>query len=54
MTHSPVRIRFSEVCPIVPRPSMQLQPSHHAEDMGARFGEPSGLSVLMRATGVPK
>jgi hypothetical protein len=33
---------------------MQLHPSHHAEDMGARFGEPSGFRLLMSATGVPK
>ena len=33
---------------------MQLQPSHHADDMGARFGEPSGFNELMSATGVPK
>ena len=31
-----------EVCPIWPKPSMQLQPNHHADDIGARFGEPSG------------
>jgi hypothetical protein len=33
---------------------MQLQPSHHADDIGARFDEPSGFKVLMSATGVPK
>jgi hypothetical protein len=33
---------------------MQLQPSHHADDIGARFGEPSGFKLLMSATGVPK
>jgi len=38
----------------LPRPSMLLQPNHHAEDMGARLGDPSGLNVLMSATGVPK
>ena len=54
MTHSRVRIRFSDVCPMAPRPSMQLHPSHHAEDIGAMFGEPSSLSVERSATGVPK
>jgi hypothetical protein len=33
---------------------MQLQPSHHAEDIGVRFGEPFWFSVLISATGVPK
>ncbi len=33
---------------------MQRQPSHHAEDIGARLGEPSSLSVLMSTTGVPR
>jgi hypothetical protein len=33
---------------------MQLQPSHHAEDIGAKFGVPSGFMVLISATGVPK
>ena len=39
---------------MAPRPSMQLHPSHHADDMGAMLGEPSWFSELMRATGVPK
>ena len=54
MTHSRVRRRFSAVWLICPRPNMQVQPSHHAEDIGARFGDPSALSVLISATGVPK
>jgi hypothetical protein len=33
---------------------MQRQPSHQAEDMGARFGLPSALSELTSTTGVPK
>jgi len=33
---------------------MQVQPSHQADDIGARFALPSKLSVDMRATGVPK
>lgn len=33
---------------------MHVQPSHQADDIGARFGEPSSFSVLMIATGVPK
>ena len=32
----------------------QLQPSHHAEDMGARLGELSSFKVEINATGVPK
>ena len=54
ITHSRDRMRFSEVCPIEPRPSIQLQPNHHADDIGAMFGEPSSLRELMIATGVPK
>ncbi len=37
-----------------PRPSMQLHPSHHADDMGAILGVPSSFMVEIRATGVPK
>jgi hypothetical protein len=33
---------------------MQLHPSHHADDIGARLAEPSSLSVEISATGVPK
>jgi hypothetical protein len=33
---------------------MQVQPSHQADDIGARFAEPSSFNVEMRATGVPK
>jgi hypothetical protein len=33
---------------------MQLHPSHHADDMGAMFGEPSSFIVEISATGVPK
>jgi hypothetical protein len=33
---------------------MQLQPNHHADDIGAKFGELSGFNELMSATGVPK
>ena len=46
--------QISEVCPIVPRPSMQLQPSHQADDMGAKLGVPFSFSVLISATGEPK
>lgn len=53
-THSPVRRRFSVVLEIAASPSMQRQPSHQAEDIGARFGRPSSLIVLTRTTGVPK
>jgi hypothetical protein len=37
-----------------PSPSMQLHPSHQADDIGAMFGLPSSFNVEMRATGVPK
>jgi len=33
---------------------MQLQPSHQAEDIGARFAVPSSLRLEIIATGVPK
>lgn len=54
ITHCCVRRRFSAVCDVWPKPSMQVQPSHHADDMGAMFALPSAFEVLMRATGVPK
>lgn len=47
-------VRCLDVLPIVPRPSMQLEPSHHADDMGQMFGEPSPFSELISATGVPE
>src|SRR3954466_5305902 len=53
-THSPVRRMLAGVCERAPKPSMQLRPSHHADDMGARLGVPSGLTELTRTTGVPK
>jgi len=34
--------------------SVQLHPSHHAEDIGATFTEPSSFKVLTRTTGVPQ
>jgi len=49
-----VRRRFSGVFDSAPKPSMQLLPSHHADDIGATFGKPSSLSELTRTTGVPK
>jgi hypothetical protein len=33
---------------------MHRRPSHQADDMGARFGEPSSFNVLISTTGVPK
>src|SRR4051794_21731037 len=33
---------------------MALQPSQNADDIGARFGDPSSFSVEIRTTGVPK
>lgn len=45
---------FLGVCERAPKPSMQLLPSHHADDMGARLADPSGLVELTSTTGVPK
>jgi hypothetical protein len=39
-----------QVRPIFPKPSVQPQPSHHADDIGAMFGEPSWFNELMSAT----
>ncbi|MEU1183675.1 hypothetical protein ABZ464_39805 [Streptomyces sp. NPDC005820] len=36
-THSPSRSRFAVVWLLLSRPSMQDWPSHHTEDIGARF-----------------
>jgi hypothetical protein len=33
---------------------MHRQPSHHAEDIGARLVDPSSFAVLIKTTGVPK
>src|SRR5260370_39222024 len=33
---------------------MQRQPTPHADDIGARLGEPSSLVEPIRTTGVPK
>jgi len=46
--------RFFTVWALVPIPSIAVYPSHHADDIGARFAVPSGLSVLTSTTGVPK
>lgn len=43
-----VRRMLAVVCEVRERPS------HQAEDMGATFGDPSGLRVVMRTTGVPQ
>ena len=53
-THWPVRWMLAGVWERAPNPSMQLRPSHHALDIGARLGEPSGLVELTSTTGVPK
>ena len=52
--HSPVRIMFSVVLELRASPSMQRQPTHHADDIGARLYEPSSLFEPIRTTGVPK
>jgi len=53
-THSPCRCRLAAVWLLSPMPSIADWPSHHADDIGARFAVPSGLSVLTSTTGVPK
>ena len=53
-THSPVRIMFSVVLELRASPSMQRQPTHHADDIGARLNELSSLVEPIRTTGVPK
>jgi hypothetical protein len=35
-------------------PSMQRQPTHQADDIGARLKEPSSLVEPIRTTGVPR
>jgi hypothetical protein len=45
---------FSVDLELLARPSMQRQPTHHADDIGARLGEPSSLLEPIRTTGVPK
>jgi hypothetical protein len=49
-----VRIKLSDVLPMEPSPSLQLHPSHQADDIGAIFGVPSSFKVEINATGVPK
>jgi len=44
-----VRDRFDDRS----RPSTPRHPSQNADDIGARFGEPSSLQVLINTTGVP-
>ena len=53
-THSPVRRMLAGVFERAPNPSMQFQPNHHADDIGAMFGEPSSLVEVTSTTGVPK
>jgi hypothetical protein len=35
------------------RPRTARHPSQNADDIGARFGDPSSLHVLIKTTGVP-
>jgi hypothetical protein len=53
-THVLVRRRLFVVWDEALSPIMQRWPSHQAEDIGAMFGVPSGLRVLIRMTGVPQ
>src|SRR4051795_8863726 len=53
-THCPVRRMLAGVLERAPNPRTQFQPSHQAEDMGARFALPSSLVDETRTTGVPK
>lgn len=52
-THSRSRSRLAIVCPFRPRPSITVQPSAQADDIGARLGLPSEFRVLIKMTGVP-
>ena len=52
--HSRSRSRLRVVCEPEFIPSMHCSPSHHADDIGARFAVPPGLRVPIRTTGVPK
>jgi hypothetical protein len=53
-THSPVCSMFCDVFDRAPSPSTPRQPSQNADDIGARFAEPSSLRVEISTTGVPK
>src|SRR6266436_2226666 len=53
-THWRSRSRFIVVFELTSRPRTQLPPSHHTQDIGARFGEPSSFVVPAKTTGVPK
>ena len=52
-TPSPARTRFSVVLERALSPNTARQPSQNADDIGAKFAEPSSFSVEMRTTGVP-
>lgn len=54
MTRSPIRSMFAAACPSAPNPSMYRSPSAHADEIGLMFEDPSGLTVAISATGVPK
>src|SRR5664279_4452204 len=49
-THSFSLMRFWAVWDLAPNPSMQFQPSHHADDMGATLGVPSSFRLLTSTT----
>jgi hypothetical protein len=47
------RTRFSRPMLVEVRPRMRRSNSAHAKAMGEMLGEPSGLVVVIRQTGVP-
>ena len=51
---SRVRSRLAQLCELRLMPSMAWRPSQNTDEIGARFGLPSGLTVLSSTTGVPK
>ena len=53
-THSRSRSMFSVVFERLPIPNIADCPSHQADDIGARFADPSAFRLLISTTGVPK
>src|ERR1700744_3466989 len=51
---SAVRARLAQVRELRLMPSMAWGPSQYTDEIGARFGLSSGLTVLSSTTGVPK
>ncbi len=53
-THSRSRRRLATVSELTSNSSMQLHPSHQADDMGATLTLSSSLRVVTSTTGVPQ